>query len=179
MMNIRQGCVCVLGLLGLLSSHESTTWGETTAQQQFTVHVPARISITAPDTQMRAELLPEQPHISFEPQSWDVASNSRTGATVQFSTDHCFQNVDDPAIQRDAQLEVSLLHESRPGTWAVTQPKATTSYLENRDSASVQIRSSRPGRATIGLTVTLLQDDALSTPGGDYVTTVIGTITSD
>ena len=152
---------------------------QTTARQSFLVSVAPRVSIKAPPAGATADLPLDQTQVQFSPQVWNVSANSLSGATVQFATEHSFHNLRDDSIRRDAQLNVSIVSQSPTGAWTVTQSQATTAYQTGHESASVQVRSAHPGSAEIGLTVTFLQGDALSTPGGDYVTTVVGTITAN
>lgn len=151
----------------------------TRGKQNFTVHVPPRLSITAPSVGAEAELSPGQTQVEMAPQTWSIDANSRSGATVQFTTEHSFRHVTNDAIRRDAELRVSILNQHDPLVWEVTQAQATTAYQAGQEAATVQVRSNRPGSAVLGLTVTFLEGDTTSTPPGDYVTTVVGTITAN
>ncbi len=151
----------------------------TKSKQSFTIHVPPRISITAPSAGAEAELLPGQTQVEVAPQAWSIAANSRSGATVQFTTEQSFHLASNDAIRRDAELKVAILNQNTPLVWEVTQAQATTAYQAGQEAATVQVRSSRPGSAVIGLTVGFLDGDSTSTPPGDYVTTVVGTITAN
>ena len=152
---------------------------EITARQDFLVRVPQRISIQAPTVGANADLPPDETRVQVPQQLWDISANTASGATVQFSTEQSFHNLDDDSIRRDAQLNVSIISQSRAGAWTVTHSEDITAHQIGEESASVQVRSIQAGAAVIGLTVTFLQGDALSTPGGDYVTTVVGTITAN
>lgn len=170
---------CLVSCLSVVSLYGETSLGDTSARQNFVVRVPARIQIAAPATQVHAESSTNQSGVAFESQSWELSSNMRSGATVQFMTEHYFQHVDHPEIVRDAQLEIMLWHQSSPGAWTVTTGKSATSYQSGIHTATVQARSSRPGRAKIGLTVTFLPDNVMFTPPGEYQTTIVGTITAE
>lgn len=152
---------------------------ETTARQRFLVSVPPRVTIQAPPAGANAELPPDQAQVQVSQQVWDISANTQSGATVQFATEQSFHNLDDDSIRRDAQLNVSIVSQSQPGAWTVTHSQAVTDHQVGDESATVQVRSARSGSAEIGLTVTFLQGNALSTPGGDYMTTVVGTITAN
>ncbi len=156
-----------------------SVYADPTARQSFMVHVPPRISITAPPVAARATLLPDQTQVQFTPQAWDIVANSPSGATVQFVTEHSFHNQDDSSIRRDAQLELQVMSQSQFGAWTVTQSQAVTAHQVGDESATVQVHTIKPGSAVLGLTVTFLQGDELSTPGGDYLMTIVGTITSN
>ncbi len=152
---------------------------ETTARQRFLVSIPPRVTIEAPPAGATADLPPHETQVQVSQQVWDISANSHSGATVQFATEQSFHNLDDDSIRRDAQLNVSIVSQSQPGAWTVTQPQGVTAHQIGEESATVQVRSARSGSAEIGLMVTFLQGDALSTPGGDYVMTVVGTITAN
>ncbi len=152
---------------------------ETTAQQRFLVRVPPRLTIQAPPAEAIANLSPDEAQVQVPQQVWDISSNTSSGATVQFATEQSFHNLDDDSIRRDAQLNVSIVSQSRAGAWTVTKSEDATAHQIGEESASVQVRSALAGSAVIGLTVTFLQGNDLSTPGGDYVTTVVGTITAN
>jgi hypothetical protein len=151
---------------------------KTKSKQSFSVHVPPRISISASSVGAEAELQPGQTQVQVAPQAWSISANNQAGATVQFTTEQSFHHVNNDAIRRDADLRVSILNQSYASAWVVTQAQATTAYQSGQESATVQVRSNRPGSAVLGLTVTFLQGDSTSTPPGDYVTTVIGTISA-
>lgn len=152
---------------------------EITARQGFLVRVPQRMSIKAPAGGANADLPPDETQVQVPQQLWDISANTHSGATVQFATEQSFHNLDDDSIRRDAQLNVSIISQSRAGAWTVTQSEDVTAHQIGEESAAVQVRSAQAGAAVIGLTVTFLEGDALSTPGGDYVTTVVGTITAN
>ncbi len=162
--------IMLVGPLGVMS--------ERTARQAFHVHVPPRLSIKAPPMEAHAVLLPGEAQVALAQQTWNVTSNATSGATVQFSTERCFHHVFDSRIRRDAQLDVKILDESRPGVWVVTQPNSVTHYDSGIEEASVQVVSSNSGTVSLGVTVTFLQGDSYSTPDGDYETTIVGTITA-
>ncbi len=149
---------------------------ERTSRQHFRVHVPPRASIKAPPGQAEAVFLHGETQVRFNQQSWEVAANSSTGATVRFATEHSFHNLNNTGIRRDALLELSILRHSPIDAWDISRSSAVTRYQIGQENAAVQVRTFKPGAAVLGLTVTFLQGDALSTPAGDYEMTVVGTI---
>ena len=88
---------------------------ETTAQQRFLVRVPPRLTIQAPPAEAIAHLPPDEAQVQVPQQVWDISSNTSSGATVQFATEQSFHNLDDDSIRRDAQLNVSIVSQSRAG----------------------------------------------------------------
>ncbi len=149
------------------------------SRQTFVAHVLPRVSVKSPPRGATSILDPSQVHVQFTQQDWDVTTNSLSGATIQFVTEHSFHNQNHSNIRRDAQLELRILSQSKSGTWTVTQPSGVTNHELGQELATVQVNSISPGFAVVGLTVTFLQGASLSTPDGDYETTVIGTITAN
>lgn len=151
-------------------------FAERASQQHFRVHVPPRVSIKAPPIRADAVFLHGEAQVQFAQQSWEIAANTSNGATVRFATEHSFHNLNNTGVRRDALLELIILKQSSLGAWNVIKPSAVTRYQFGQETAAVQVRSLKPGAAELGLTVTFLQGDALSTPAGDYEMTVIGMI---
>ena len=151
---------------------------DSTAQQRFLVHVPSRVSITAPPARANVILLPGDTQVGCVPQVWKVSAISSSGATVQITTAHSFHHVSDSNLRRDARLDLEILSQSQGGTWSVSRSMAVTQHATGDEAVCVQVSSVNPGTAVLGLTVTFLQGESLSTPTGDYETTVIGMITA-
>ncbi len=149
------------------------------ARQTFVVHILPRVSIKSPPRGTISILHPSLSHLQFAQQDWEVTTNSLSGATIQFVTEHSFHNQSHSISRRNAQLELSILSQSKSGTWTVTQPSDVTNHESGLETARVQVDSHSPGFAVIGLTVTFLPGTSLSTPDGDFETTVIGTITAN
>lgn len=149
-----------------------------TAQQSFLIHVPSRVSITASPARANAILPPGDTQVRCVPQVWKVSVNSSSGATVQITTMHSFHHVSDSNLRRDARLDLEILSQSQGGTWSASRSMAVTHHASGDEAVCVQVSSVNPGTAVLGLTVTFLQGDSLSTPKGDYETTVIGMITA-
>ncbi len=171
-MLLTRGIVTTLVLAGSLG-----VLAESVARRTFVVHVPPRVSIQSPANAPIMILPPSQARVEFAQQDWEMATNSHSGATIQFVTEHSFHNQTD--VRRDAQLELKLLSQSKYGTWKVVRPSDATNHEIGREAATVQVSSISPGSAVVGLTVTFLPGSALSTPSGDYETTVVGTITAN
>lgn len=152
---------------------------ETTDRQTFLVSVPARLKIVAPAIDPVEQGEPVDGVIRFERQVWQVGANTHAGAVIVFQTEGAFQFVGDPTVQRDARLDLSVVSHQGPGQWIVTRASDATNYRQGADQAQVAVRSNQSGSAEIGLSVTFLADDEANLPGGDYVTTVVGTITAE
>lgn len=161
-----------------LSLTAVNVFAETIARQSYRVSIPKRLSITAPILAPQVEMAQDGTRASFPEQSWNVAANTAAGATVQFTTVHSFENQGDTSIRRDASLEVTVRNQSHEENWVATKSSATTDYLTGQEDATVEIRSTRPGSAAIGLKVTMLAPESY-TPQGDYVTTIVGTISEN
>lgn len=168
----------VFAFAGLLAASSSLI-AETTARQSFVVNIPRRLTITAPPVAAQAQMAEDAVQVTLPTQVWSVAANSRDGATVRLSTLQSFHNLADDTIRRDAQLEVTVQNQSHAGAWSVSNAIATTDHLAGLEEATVEVRSTGPGTADIGLKVTLQSSADQFTPTGDYVTTVVGTITAN
>ena len=163
---------------------------QTTDTQKFTVTVPSTLSITAPSDR-------SQPHDTtnnnqvFSPGTnlanhWAVSCNSNAGATVALTTVTPFTN---GIHKQDARLDLAVSSSdntsgsSPTAIWTVVQPSDQTNYIAGTpagDDATVIAQSTRPGKATLGLTVTFVMDNAYSTLSqGSYVIDVVGTITAN
>lgn len=166
-------------LAGLVIAGSQRLHAETTARQSFIVNIPRRLTITAPQVAAQAEMEQNAVQVTLPAQRWSIASNTRDGATVRLSTLHSFHHQDDATIRRDAELEVQIQSQSQAGAWSVSKSSATTDHLAGEEEASVELRSTGPGTADIGLKVTMRSSSDQFTPTGDYVTTVVGTITAN
>jgi hypothetical protein len=163
---------------------------QTTDTQRFTVTVPSTLSITAPSDRVQAHDTTNNNQV-FAPGTnlanhWAVSCNSNAGATVLLTTSTPFTN---GTHEQDARLDLAVSSTDNTSgatptaIWSVTQPSGQTNYLAGTaagDTASVIAQSSRPGKATLGLTVTFVMDNAYSTLSqGNYVIDVVGTIAAN
>ena len=174
---MRAWTLCTLA--GLAIAGSQLLHAETTARQSFIVNIPKRLTITAPPAAAQAEMDQNAVQVTLPAQLWSVANNAQGGATVQLSTLQSFHNLDDDTIRRDAELEVQILNQSQARAWSVSKPSAMTDHLTGQEEARVELRSTGPGTADISLKVTMRSSADQFTPTGDYVTTVVGTITAN
>lgn len=168
-----------LALAALVIAGSQIAHAETTARQSFLVNIPRRLTIAAPPVAAQAEMDQDAVQVALPSQLWTVASNARDGATVRLSTLQSFHNLADDTIRRDAELEVRIQNQTESGAWSVSTSSATTDHLRGQEEASVELRSTGPGTAEIRLNVTMRSSEDQFTPSGDYVTTVVGTITAN
>ncbi len=115
-----------------------------------------------------------------------MSCNSNAGATVALTTATPFTN---GTHKQDARLDlaVSSTDNTSGGSpvaiWTVTTPSDQTNYLAGTpagNDATVIAQSSRPGKATLALTVTFMMDNAYSTLSqGNYSIDVVGTIAAN
>ncbi len=153
-------------------------YAERIAHQSFHVHVSPRMAIRCPTLGLVPPLLPLDRQIPVHLHAWDIATNSRCGATIQMTTEQSFHAVNDPRERLDAQLELKILSQSPTGNWIVTHPIAATDYRSGEEIVQVQACTFHPGSVALGLTVRSLGDDTLTSRGGAYEATVVATITA-
>jgi len=151
---------------------------QTTANQKFTVTVPASISITAPAdvTLTHNETDDDQ---SFPSQSWVVRGNTLAGVNVSFATGSAFIHTTDSSFERDAQLDLAINNSTGPATWTVGIASAVTDHDNSIGVATVSASSDGVGSANFDLDVTFITDTFGSFAAGDYETTVTGTVSSN
>ena len=175
--------------------------------QQFTVSVPKRVSITAPTADQTkvytgadlaaAELVADDT-FTFAPQLWAVKGNVKNGVTVDFEMGP-FSNVVSPfdpvgpgtlddvaAVMafQDGGLSVAVASNTGPATWVLdgTSAVASSNYAAvspASPNAIVSYKSNRVGQADFNVTVAFLATDLNAVVAGDYITTVVGTLTEN
>lgn len=148
--------------------------------QQFQVHVPTRISITAPTIDpIRGYPGSGSADLTFAPQTWRARTNSRRGVIVQLETITAFRHVTTPTSKRNAQLDLSVNRIFGPGIWTVNTATSTTNYAAGNEQAKVQLTATGAGEANLLLTVTFMTGVPGTLQEGNYTTTVVGTITEN
>ena len=151
------------------------------ATQNFTVEVASSLTISAPgDLTIPHDTTDSNQ--GFGVSDWTVTCNNGAGATVDFTTTAVFEN---GAVERDLTMEVSIVSTDTTAlganVWSVTP--ALTSYTSDYASADrngqVQATSAGPGNATLGLSMTFVDNDYSLLPSGNYTVQVTGTITAN
>ncbi len=174
--------------------------------QQFTVSVPKRVSITAPTAAQTkvytgadlaaAELVGDDT-FSFAPQLWAVKGNVKNGVTVNFEMGS-FATVVSPFVPasgptpavpavmayQNGGLSVAKASSTGPATWALngTSAVASSNYAAvspASPNAIVSYKSDKVGQADFNVTVAFLATDLNAVVAGDYITTVVGTLTEN
>jgi hypothetical protein len=145
-----------------------------TDSQVFTVVVGDAISITAPaDVTINHNLTDsDQP---FAQQTWNVYTSNASGAAVTLDMGR-FVHSTDSTFFRNASMDLALVSSDSTANWVVDTPSDTTT---TSGTASVAASSDGPGSGQLGLTVVFLTGDASTLAAGDYVATVVGTITNN
>ncbi len=175
--------------------------------QQFTVSVPKRVSITAPmadqtkvytGADLAAAELVGDDTFTFTPQLWAVKGNVKNGVSVDFEMGP-FSNVVSPfdpvgpgvlddvaAVMafQDGGLSVAVASNTGPATWVLdgTSAVASSNYAAvspASPNAIVSYKSNRVGQADFNVTVAFLATDLNAVVAGDYITTVVGTLTEN
>lgn len=162
----------------LCGGFATTASANNSASQGFTVVVPQSISITAPAAVSLTHDQTDNPQ-AFPAQPWVVRGNSRAGVNVSFATATPFTHAADSTFKRDAKLNLALGTVQGPATWTVDVNNDQTDYINNDNAALVSASSDGVGRATFNLSVTFVTEEFGVFAAGDYLTTVVGTVTAN
>jgi hypothetical protein len=146
-----------------------------TGVQNFTVNVPASVSIVAPAAVSLTHDQTDNPQ-AFPAQSWVVKGNTLAGVTVSFATAAPFVHATDPTYKRNARLELAIGTTQGPAVWQVTAAADETDYVGNDNVATVSAQSNGVGRANLDLTVKFITEEFGVFAAGAYSTTVTGTV---
>ncbi len=165
--------------------------------QQFTVVVPKRVSIVAPVADqvktltiadLTAAELTGVDDVAFTAQQWAVKGNVRNGVSVNFVAAPFLNITHFPTttINQNARLTVARIAATTtgPATWSLTSPSGTSSsnyaaVAPASPNALVAYSSNRVGQTDFAVTVEFLAADLNAVVEGDYVTTVVGTLTEN
>ena len=171
----------LVGASLFLVSSAASNASAVTDTETFTVTVDPVLTITAPPTSASMAHSETDTDQAFAPQSWTVAQNAPTGASVSFSTDQAFTHATDATYKRDAKLDLALASSDADSGWAITVPIDQTDYANASPDgvATVSAAATGAGDAAFNLTVTLVETDFSMLASGDYSTTVTGTLTSN
>jgi hypothetical protein len=162
----------------LCGGFATTASAANSASQNFKVVVPQSISITAPAAVSLTHDETDNPQ-AFQPQPWVVRGNSLSGVNVTFATSAPFTHATDSTFKRDAKLNLALGTVQGPATWTVDVNNDQTDYINNDNAALVSATSNGVGRATFNLSVTFVTEEFGVFAAGDYLTTVVGTVTAN
>jgi len=170
---IRRTFLILSAVVALTLLSTSTAWAQTDSQK-FTVRVLPVISIASPADVVLPHSTTDEDQ-AFPEQDWKVSCNSADGASVTLETQSAFTN---GKFERDAQLDLRVLGGSAGHDWKVGVDSATTKY-PSATKVSVTASSSKPGSASLGLRVTLIDNSYDDLAAGDYEMTVLGTISAN
>jgi hypothetical protein len=157
----------------------STTFGQASTTEDFTVTVNPVLTITRPAASVTITHSQADANQVFAAQRWTVAQNSAAGASLTFSTNQAFTHTVESTFKRNAKLDLVLFSSDTGSNWAVTTATDQTDYASLDGVATVAATADNPGDAALDLTVTFLETDFSALASGDYTTTVTGTITSN
>lgn len=168
---------CLLALTATTAMGQSE--GHSSAQQNFRVVVPTSATVSVPTLESGATKLVHDEtdqKQSFRPLTWTVKGNTLAGVAVSFETSTPFVNVDQPTFRRDVGLHLAVVATAGSASWQVTQETSESSYESGQQAAAVMAESNGVGRADLALTVDFITDSFGTLATGDYVTTVVGTV---
>ena len=157
----------------------SDAFGQAQDSNVLTVYVPPAMSLRAlrPDVNVTH---PETPgNIRMTNSLWWATTASSTGSTIRFTSSTPFINQSVPSVRRDVRLTSPRLFGSGSAGWSYNVATDQTDYANGDNDAQVEITGTGPGIALIFLEVVFITGDLPSLAGGDYVTTVVGTITAN
>jgi hypothetical protein len=168
---------CALGILSTIP----TAHAQERATQAFTVRIPPKLGVTPPAPTATLSHDGTGQDQAFAAQRWTVSANSRSGASVTFSTDQAFTNTTNAAAKRDAQIELTVSSPAILAGWAAVVASDRTYYRDaaGDERATVRATSNGPGQASFEIVVTVLDDPNEPLEAGEYALTVVGTLTAN
>lgn len=147
------------------------------ATQSFKVIVPQSVTITAPAA---VEITHDQTDNlqAFPTQIWTVRGNGLAGVNVTFETQQPFTHATDNSFKRNAKIDLAVGTKQGPADWTISKATDTSDYATNKNKASVAASSNGVGRAQFNINVSFVTDSFGTFAAGDYLTTVVGTVTA-
>jgi hypothetical protein len=88
-----------------------------------------------------------------------------------------FTHTCDPGFRADCDLQVVISGGSTSARWKVSTPYDASNLASGKDQAAVEIISIRRGNARVSLRVRFTPSPQTTLAGGNYQTTLTGTIT--
>lgn len=162
--------VIVANAVCLANSEETSA----SASQAFRISVPTSSQVAVPPADSEITNFDASTG-EFPEQVWSLQSNSPNGLVASFSVSEAFTHEDYPSIQHDARLRLRVAQTTGNGTWLTTIQDDVTHEASGDGQASVQVESNAPGRASVALKVSLV-DDFQTMTQGRYSTTVVVTV---
>lgn len=147
------------------------------ADQSYKVVVPQSITITSPTAVQLTHDQTDNKQV-FPAQAWVIRGNNRNGVDVKLEVATPFVNTQDSSSKVDAEMALSIASTQGAATWSVTKPTDKTNVASNDNDAFVTATSNGVGRANLSLSVTFAAKEWGSYASGEYVTTVVGTVTA-
>ena len=119
-------------------------------------------------------------NLNFFDSNWFVAVNSSAGASVTFEAAP-FTNSTHNSYQRDVQLRLRRLRNIRGAGWAYDDRVDRTRIANGNNRAVVTMSTTRAGGANVSIRVRFFtgSDPQGTLAAGNYLTTVVGTITAN
>lgn len=154
----------------------STVFGQN-ADQTYKVVVPQSIAITSPSAVQLTHDQTDNKQV-FPAQAWVVRGNNRNGVDVKLEVATPFVHTQDSSFKVDAEMALSIASTQGAATWSVTKPTDKTNVASNDNDAFVTATSNGVGRANLSLSVTFAAKEWGTYASGEYVTTVVGTVTA-
>ena len=167
---------CVVAMAFMLASGNAN--GQTSQHYQLNIDPNTVLTCLSAD-QFQTHPSVEG-NLDFFDSEWYMESNSSAGASVTFSAGP-FINEDNPAYMRDSQMRLRRLRNRGAATWAFEDQVERTRYSNGKMNAVVKMSCTSAGRAFVGMRVRFFTETnpTARLPAGNYVTTVVGTISAN
>lgn len=171
-------------LMGFAALAMGVEWAYGASDSQtFTVSIPKRVTITAPTPTVVKILTTSQltgSDVVFATQTWNVKANTRTGVKVDFDT-LPFNNTTHSGYKQNAKLDVALGSITGPAAWTRLSAAgpATTDFTAASPGVRISYSSNRNGNSDFVVSMTFVAPDLSVVMEGDYVTSVVGTVTEN
>ncbi|MEZ6067301.1 MAG: hypothetical protein R3B90_16715 [Planctomycetaceae bacterium] len=168
--------VAAIAAIGMVAPQAAKAQATASDTQTFVVRIRPVISITAPSNRVLIRHDRTDANQTFDPQLWVATTNNATGASIDWEITP-FAN---GSTQRNARLTASVDSSDAAAAWTMGTATATTDYTSLvSPNADVTASSTGPGDGGFNLVVDFLDTDYSQLPAGDFVSTVVGTITAN
>lgn len=137
----------------------------------------ARLASRAGDQEMAYDYSTRNPPQAFTPVVWNIQNaRFREGCVIQWAAE-AFTHSGNRNYRADCDLRVAIQGGTRTAGWTVTTPFDSSDLAAGKGTATVEISCTSRGNARASLLVRFAPSPQAALPGGQYQTTLTGTIT--
>lgn len=155
----------------LVAIGSATATAQSTTSTTFCVNVPASLAVVPPASVSPLIHDGTDAVQAFATQTWGVLCNDVDGASITLDAT-TFVN---GSSVRDTELSVSVVSADIGSGWSVGTASDTTSAPADV-TATVQLSSSAPGAATLGVNVSMHGGQASTLSAGSYCAVITATL---